>query len=78
MSPAALRLAPTPAARRQRKRRDRLAAGVLLVPIELDADTLDGLARLGHDVSSAEVRGPGLSALLKDAVTRDRGGLWRR
>jgi hypothetical protein len=45
MSPAALRLAPTPAARRPRKRRDRLAAGRLLVHVELDSETLDGALR---------------------------------
>jgi hypothetical protein len=64
------RAAPSSPALRQCRHRDRLAAGRPLVSIELDADTLDGLARLGHDVSSAEVLGRVVAALLKASTRR--------
>jgi hypothetical protein len=72
--PAHRRPSVTSAAVRQRRRRARLAAGVMLVHVKLDAETLDTLARLNYDVSSAEALGRDLAATL---VTRDGGGRQR-
>jgi hypothetical protein len=49
----------------------------MLVSVELDADTLDALARLHYNVSSAEALGRDLAATLKNVVTRDGGGRQR-
>ncbi len=63
---------PSPAAVRQRRRRERRLRGARIVPVEVDADLLENLAQLGL-IDAAEVANPGelafaLSMLLSEVV----------